>query len=220
MGGSAASAVAAIVAANALLEKPFAREELLPYALIGEAVASGGLHGDNVAPCLLGGLQLIRSLEPMDLVRLPVPDGIHCVLLKADVRIETKQARGILRGEIALRDHVSQSANLAGFIAACFNGDLDLLARSLRDVLIEPQRSALIPGFGEIQAAALAAGALGCSISGSGPAIFALARTAEDAARIESKMRSACEGLSLPFQTWTSSIGPVGARIIPSEGLA
>ncbi|HEX6886432.1 MAG TPA: homoserine kinase, partial [Planctomycetota bacterium] len=177
LGGSAASAVAAVVATNALLERPLPLAELLEPALAGEAVATGGGRAfDNVAPSLLGGLVLtVGSAEPRP-TRLPVPPGVVAVLVHPRIAVVTAQARAILRREVPLADHVAQCANLAGFVTACHSGDLALLAASFRDVVIEPQRAGLVPGFAAAQAAALAAGALGCSISGAGPTTFAWAR--------------------------------------------
>ncbi|MBV9110004.1 MAG: homoserine kinase [Gemmatimonadetes bacterium] len=173
IGGSAASAVAAVVAANALLPAPLPAADLFHYAVHGEVAASGALHGDNVAPSLFGGLVLVRSAEPPDIVPLTAPPELRCVLVLPDLVLHTRDARAVLPREVPLRDAIRQCANLAGVLAGCFRGDLALIGRSLRDVLVEPHRAALIPGFHEVQAAAMNAGALGCSISGAGPSLFA-----------------------------------------------
>ena len=188
MGGSAASAVGAIVAANALLEKPLHNDELLKYALIGENVASGSAHADNIAPCLYGGLTLARPTNPPQIVRIPVPPEILVVLVHPGFELETKKARALLKSEISLKSHIQQSSNLAGFLVGCFRSDIRLIQQSLVDVLIEPQRAHLIPGFQAVRAAAMAEGALGCSISGAGPSLFALAVSAHSAARIRQAM--------------------------------
>jgi homoserine kinase len=173
MGGSAASAVAAVFAANALLERPLTTQEMLQYALRGELVASGSLHSDNIAPSLLGGLTLTVSLEPWYCVQIPVPPEILCVLVHPRIRVDTLSARKAIKREVALDDYVRQSAYLAGFIAGCYSSDCELIRRSFADVIIEPQRAARIPGFNAVKAAALLNGALGVAISGSGPSVFA-----------------------------------------------
>lgn len=170
MGGSAASCVAALVAANALLDQPLSRVELYPFALAGEAVASGGLHGDNVGPMLLGGLVLATRRQ---LVSIPVPADWHCVLVHPEAILETRRAREALKGNYALDEFVGQSTNLALVLAGCFQADPALVRAGLRDVLVEPRRAPLIGGFFAVKDAALAAGAMGSSISGAGPSVFA-----------------------------------------------
>jgi homoserine kinase len=214
MGGSASSAVAAIVAANALLDQPLSKEKLFHYAMLGEQVASGGLHGDNIAPSLFGGLTLCRSIHPLDLVTIPVPSSILCVLVHPDLQVSTKESRGKLKKEIALKDHVQQSSALGGFIAGCFQNDLDLIQRSLIDTLIEPQRASQIDGFTEAKAGAMAAGALGCSISGSGPSVFAWADSPARAESIREAMVTAFVAKGLKCEAWISPISSTGARLL------
>jgi homoserine kinase len=214
MGGSASSAVAAIVAANALLDQPLSKDKLFHYAMLGEQVASGGLHGDNIAPSLLGGLTLCRSIHPMDLVTIPVPSSILCVLVHPDLEVSTKESRGKLKKEIALKDHVQQSSALGGLIAGCFQNDLDLIARCLVDTLIEPQRASQIKGFTAAKAGAMAAGALGCSISGSGPSVFAWADSPERAEAIREAMTSAFASEGLKCEAWISPVSSMGARLM------
>ncbi len=175
LGGSAASAVAAVVAANALLSEPRTQLELLKYAMQGEAVASGSLHVDNIAPSLFGGLVLTVGIDHPRVKQIPVPAGIASVIVHPHMFLSTKQARAILKGTVELSDFVWQTANLAGFISGCYTDDLDMIRASFEDVVIEPQRAALIPGFPEVRRGAMDAGALGCSISGAGPAMFAWA---------------------------------------------
>jgi homoserine kinase len=206
MGGSAASAVAAVVAANALLERPLAREEMLQYALLGELVASGTAHPDNIAPCLLGGLTLTVSLDPWNCVSVPIPGEILCVLVHPHIRVDTLDSRKALNREVSLGDYVKQSANLAGFIAGCYSNDLELIKDSFADVIIEPQRALQIPGFNEVKNAALSNGALGAAISGSGPSVFAWV---ESGARAEAVK----EGMVSAFQT--QGIAEVDAFISP-----
>lgn len=173
MGGSAASAVAALVAANALLDKPLTLPVLYELAKEGEAAASGSRHGDNVAPMLLGGLAL--APEKGSPISIPVPASLHCAVVHPHFVLETKRSREALRGTYALHDFVHQSERLALVLVGCLKGELDLIRRGLSDVLIEPRRASLIPGFAAVKAAALVSGALGASISGAGPSVFAWA---------------------------------------------
>ncbi|HEX7315092.1 MAG TPA: homoserine kinase [Pyrinomonadaceae bacterium] len=215
MGGSAASAVAALVAANSLLERPLPKEALLPYALAAERVASGASHPDNAAPSLFGGLTLIVSTDPVRCVRLPVPRGLLTVLVRPHVRVDTRDSRAVLQPTVPLADHVRQSAQLAGLVAACFRDDLELLKNCLEDVLIEPQRAALIPGFARVKAAALEACALGASISGSGPTVFALVDSDETAARVRAAMVEAFRSSGVgEVDSWVSSVSEEGARVV------
>ncbi len=171
MGGSAASAVAALVAANALLDEPLDTSALYLLALEGEAVASGSRHGDNVAPSLLGGLVLAPGSSAP--VAIPVPAALYCAVVHPHLVVATRDARAALAGHYALPEFVAQSEGLALVLAGCFKGDLSLIRRGLRDVIVEPRRASLIPGFAAVKAAALGAGALGASISGAGPSVFA-----------------------------------------------
>jgi homoserine kinase len=215
MGGSAASAVAGLVAANALLERPLAAESLLVYALIGEQAASAAIHPDNVAPCLLGGLTLVTSMSPLRYVRLPVPERILTVLAHPHRRIDTRAARRMLRAEVPLADYVRQSASLAGFVAGCYTNDLELIGDCLRDHVVGPQRAALIPGFAEVTAAAAEAGALGASISGSGPTVFAWVVGAEAAERVRHAMvRAFLEHGASEADSWISPVSVHGARVV------
>jgi homoserine kinase len=214
MGGSAASAVGALVAANALLESPLPRERLLKYALLGEYVASGAAHPDNAAPCLFGGLTLTRSVDPVEVVRIPVPESIRCVLVHPHARLDTRTARGVLRREVPLVDHVRQSTNLAGFLAGCFSGDIALIGRSMVDVLVEPQRAPLINGFVKAKEAAMRAGALGCSISGSGPSVFAWVGSTHEATVVMNAMTRAFAEVGVESDAWVSPVSSEGARII------
>lgn len=174
LGGSAASAVAAVVAASAVLDEPLSLPERFHYALLGEELAAGSPHGENIAAAMLGGLVLVRSMDPFDVVRIPVPHDMGAVVVHPHLEVDVQRARKLLKPEINMQDFVIQSANLAGFIGGCFTDDRDLIGRSLQDLVIEPQRSHLIPGFAEAKQAALSKGALGCSISGAGPTLFAL----------------------------------------------
>ncbi|MBV8855873.1 MAG: homoserine kinase [Acidobacteria bacterium] len=215
MGGSAASAVAALVAANSLLKAPLPKESLLAYALAAERVACGASHPDNAAPSLFGGLTLIVSTDPLRCVRLPVPRGLLAVLVHPHVRVDTRDSRAVLRPHVPLADHVRQSARLAGLVAACFNDDFELMRACLEDVLIEPQRAALIPGFARVKAAALEAGALGASISGSGPSVFALANDEETAERARAAMVEVFRASGVAeVDSWVSHVSEEGAKVI------
>ncbi|CAA9300887.1 MAG: Homoserine kinase [uncultured Gemmatimonadetes bacterium] len=213
VGGSAASAVAGVVAMNALLPEPLEARELFRYALAGEAVASGAAHGDNVAPSLFGGLVLVRSAEPADVVRLPVPPSLRCAVALPRMRLDTRTSRGVLPSSFPLPTVIEQTANLAGVVAGCCTGDLALVARSMNDVLVEPHRAALIPGFADVQGAARAAGALGCSISGGGPAIFAWCDGDEAAEATRGVMVAAFARHGIPAQGWVSRVDGPGARV-------
>lgn len=213
IGGSAASAVAAVVAANALLPAPLSLEALFPYALAGEQIASGAIHGDNVAPSLFGGLVLVRSAVPADLVRLPAPPSLRCAMVLPRQRLDTRAARAVLPTTVSLHDLILQTANLAGVIAGCYAGDLALIGRSLRDVVVEPARAPLIPGFAEVKRAAMDAGALGCSISGSGPSVFAWCDGDGAADDVRGAMVEAFARAGVSAEGWTCEVGGPGARL-------
>lgn len=213
LGGSAASAVAAVVAANELLGRPCSRAELLAHAVAGETVASGSRHADNVAPSLFGGLVVTVGDDPPRVQRIPVPPAIRCVVVHPKMFLSTREARRILRAEVPLADAIRQLGNLAGLIAGCHANDLGLIRSCLDDVLIEPQRAALIPGFADVKAAALSGGALGCSISGAGPSLFAwcedgTARTVADG------MVAAFARHALVATAHVAPVGDDGARIV------
>ena len=214
MGGSAASSVAAVVAANGFLPNSLSKSELLRFALEGERAASGAIHADNVAPSLFGGLTLIRSTDPIDVINIPYPK-LFCVLIHPDIKVETKYARSVLATHLSLHQFVQQSAHLASFIAGCFQQDVELIKRSCKDFVIEEQRAHLIAGFYDVQIAALKANALACSISGSGPSIFALAANEQDSKLIKDAMILAFNknGIS-KLDSWISPINQIGARII------
>ena len=212
MGSSAASAVAAVVAVNALLASPLEPDTLLPYALEGEKFASHGLHADNVAPSLLGGLILCPSVLLPKVVRLPAPPGVSAVLMHPELQVNTAHARRGLAKGYSMDQWLQQQGYLAAFVAACTSGDIGLLGRSLHDVVIEPQRSAAVTCFDSVKEAALRAGALGCSLSGSGPSMFALCEDRE-ARNLASAMEQACRTLGIECQSWVSPMNADGARL-------
>lgn len=211
MGGSAASAVAAVVAAAALFEPRPGRERLLAWATAGEAAVAGSPHPDNVAPALWGGATLVVDGR---VVALPLPDRLACALVKPDLEVRTREARADLPDRVSLAIHARQSARLAAFALACARGDLDLLARSLRDEAVEPCRARRIPGFQRACDAALAAGALGVGVAGSGPSLYALAEGLEAAAAAADAIAAALRAEGLDSITWTSGLPAAAARLL------
>lgn len=211
MGGSAASAVAAVVAANALLARPLGMAELYDAAMDGEAAASGSRHGDNVAPMLLGGLVIAPSHGAP--VRVPVPDWLHVALVHPHFVLETRRARAALAGSYELHGFVEQSEGLALVLAGCYGKDAALIRRGLRDVLVEPRRAPLIPGFAGVQRAALDAGALGASISGAGPSVFAWCESRATAERAAAAMAAAFGAVDLAADTFVARVDGPAARV-------
>jgi homoserine kinase len=211
LGSSAASAVAGVMAVNELLKRPLEKRELLPFALEGEMLASGGIHADNVAPSLIGGMVLIRDNETLDFHRLPVPRGIYATVVHPQVEVLTKAARGILSDTVPLKKFIQQSANLGAFIIGMYNSDIGLIGRSLQDVIIEPQRARLIPCFREVKEAVLQAGALGCSISGAGPSIFALSANSLVAEEVGEQMKRIYRDAKIECELYLSPINQEGA---------
>ncbi len=212
MGSSAASAVAAAVAVNALLDEPLAHHELLPFALEGEKFASKALHADNVAPSLVGGLVLCPARLLPAVIPLPVPAGLVCVLVHPALTVNTADARRALGAECLLRSAVEQQGCLAGFLAGCYTNDIGLIERCLRDILIEPQRAVAVPGFEAVKAAAFAAGALGASLSGSGPSLFAWCRE-PDGERVRDAMVAAFDAEGIAAESWVNPLDAPGARV-------
>ncbi|MBW4050035.1 MAG: homoserine kinase [Proteobacteria bacterium] len=215
LGGSAASAVGAVLAANALLPHPCGKLALLKFAMQGEAAASGSLHVDNVSPSLFGGLVLTVGIDHPRVTQIPVPEGIRAIIVHPHMFLSTRLARAILKRDVELSDFVWQTANLAGFISGCYTNDLDMIRSSFEDVVIEPQRQALIPGFQAVRLAAMQAGALGCSLSGAGPTLFAWA-LAPDAHGVLEAMRREFAAACFSIDEWLVDISGDGARLIES----
>lgn len=213
LGSSAASSVAAVVAANELLGSPLRRDDLLPFAMEGERVACGAAHADNVAPALMGGIVLIRSYDPLDAIRIDYPPKLHCVLVSPAMELKTSDARMVLRKQVRLGDAIKQWGNLAALVAGLLTKDFGLIGRALRDDLIEPERAVLIPGFYKVKEAAVAAGALGCSISGSGPTIFALVTSRESGEQVGRAMQDAFSKVGLSSKLHISNVNAAGATI-------
>ena len=214
-GGSAASAVAGAVAANALLGEALGTTALLECCLAAEEVVAGR-HLDNVAPSLLGGIVLVRALDPIDVVRLPVPDGLRIVLAHPAQRLETAAARRVLPRDVSRGVAVHQMAQVAAIVAACYTGDLRLLGRAMDDRIAEPARASLLPGFVEAKRAALEAGALGASISGAGPTMFALAPDDAAAGRVAAAIREAYAGRGVSCAVRVTEVDRQGAIVSPA----
>lgn len=212
MGSSAASAVAGVVAVNALLDDPLPHDKLLTHALAGEKFASGGLHADNVAPSLVGGLVLCPHVLLPDMIQLPVPEGVSSVLVHPELQVNTAESRKGLANGYSLEQWLTQQGYLAGFVAACGQNDIEMLGRCLRDEIIEPQRAAAVPCFAQVKEAAMKSDALGCSLSGSGPSIFALCRDAA-APNIATAMEQACRKMGYECESWISPLAAPGARV-------
>jgi homoserine kinase len=215
LGGSAASAVAAVVAVDGLLGARTPLQTLMACAFEGERVGAGSAHGDNIAPAVYGGFVLVRVPNPPDVVRLPVPAGLTAVVVHPDLEIETARARALLGPDVPLGDAIRQWANLGALVDALHRSDFNLLSRALEDTIAEPRRALLVPGFAAIKQSAITAGALGCSLSGSGPSLFALCRDSKTAQRVAAAMTAAVvQHIGGAPQTYVSPIAPHGARVV------
>ncbi|MFM7356970.1 MAG: homoserine kinase [Sediminibacterium sp.] len=212
VGSSAASAAGAVVAANILLQQSYQNDELVRFAMNGEKLASGVKHADNIAPCIYGGITLIRSIFPLDIVSLPAPD-LYVTIVHPQIEVRTSDARSILKQNILLKDAIRQWGNIAGLVAGLMKGDHTLIGRSLEDVLIEPVRSILIPGFDTVKKKSIEAGALGGGISGSGPSIFMLSSEHLTAQRVEQEMRVIYTAMGLDHHTYVTRICSKGIRV-------
>jgi homoserine kinase len=213
LGSSAASAAGAAVAANHLLNHIFSTDDLVQFAMNGEKLASGVKHADNITPCILGGVTLIRSIHPLDIIQLNSPD-LFVTVVHPQIEVKTSDARQILRKEVLLKDAIKQWGNIAGLVAGFEKGDTDLIGRCLEDVIIEPVRSILIPGFDEIKTKSKETGALGGGISGSGPSIFMLCKEKETAKAVEIIMKDVFTRLGIDFKTYVTKIAKRGVEVI------
>ncbi len=214
LGSSAASSVAGVMAVNELLRRPLTKRELLPFAVLGEQVADNAYHADNVAPSLLGGMIFIRDNPSLDVHRVPVPRGLYAAVVYPHIKILTKDARSVLSDQVTLKQTITQSGNLGGLIIGLSTGNLDLISRSLQDVIIEPQRANSITGFYEVKEAALKSGALGCSISGAGPSIFALCANSLIAENAGKAMQAVFNEKKIHNQLFISGINQEGAELL------
>ncbi|HTB25829.1 MAG TPA: homoserine kinase [Puia sp.] len=213
IGSSAASAAGAVVAANELLGNIFTKEELVRFAMFGEKVASGVKHADNIAPCIYGGVTLIRSIFPLDIIPISSPI-LFVTVLHPQIEVRTSDAREILRKEVLLKDAIRQWGNIGGLVAGLMKGDYDLIGRSLEDVIIEPVRSILIPGFDIIKAECRSAGAIGGGISGSGPSIFMLSRDEQTANIVAAVMKSVYDKIGVNYHIYVTTINHQGVRTL------
>ena len=212
VGSSAASSAGAVVGANYLVGNIFSKDDLVRFAMNGEKLASGVKHADNIAPCIFGGVTLVRSIFPLEIIALPSPT-LYVTIVHPQIEVRTSDARSILRQQVLLKDAIKQWGNIAGLVAGLMKSDYDLIGRSLEDVIIEPVRSILIPGFDALKLACKQAGALGGGISGSGPSIFMLSKTKEIAIAVEKEMKQLYDGIGLPHHTYVTSINQTGVEI-------
>ncbi len=213
IGSSAASAAGAVVAANHLLDNRFTKQDLVRFAMNGEKVACGVKHADNIAPCIFGGVTLIRSVFPLDIISIDAPP-LHVTVVHPQIEVRTSDARQILKQKILLKDAIKQWGNIAGLVAGFITHDYDLLSRSLEDVIIEPVRSILIPGFDDIKKTSKEAGALGGGISGSGPSIFMLSKDAATAVQVEAAMKDVYDKIGIAYHTHVTTINKEGVKIV------
>ncbi len=216
LGSSAASAAGAVVAANELLNNPFSKQDLVRFAMFGEKVASGVKHADNVAPCIYGGITLIRSVHPLDIISLNTP-RLFVTVVHPQIEVKTSDARQILRKEVQLKDAIRQWGNIAALVAGFMKNDYDLIGRSLEDYIIEPVRSMLIPGFEEVKKRCKKAGALGGGISGSGPSIFMLNQDETIASETEEIMQDVFSTLGIDYKTYVTSVNTEGVQVVKRE---
>jgi len=214
LGSSSASTVAGLFAIKTLLGDDADPATLLPFAMKGEEMACGHGHADNVAPALFGGFVLIRSYEPLDVVRLPHPAGLYCAIVFPDVDVPTREARQIIRKNIQMKDAVTQWGNIAGLVSGLFMNDIDLIGRSMKDILVEPVRSMLIPDFYKMREMAMNLGAVSFGISGSGPSVFAFTRDKETAHRITQKLQQHLTGINIGSNIYVSTINDKGPRVL------
>jgi homoserine kinase len=209
LGSSAASAAGVVVAANHLLKNKFSKEDLVRFAMAGEKLASGVKHADNISPCIYGGITLIRSIFPLDIISLPAPQ-MYVTVVHPQIEVKTSDAREILRKEVLLKDAIKQWGNIAGLVAGFMQNDYALIGRSLEDVIIEPVRSMLIPGFDEVKKKSIEAGALGGGIAGSGPSIFMMSKEENTAKKIEAIMKNIYDSTCLKYHTYVTTINNKG----------
>lgn len=213
LGSSAASAAGAVVAANHLLGNIFSKEDLVRFAMNGEKLAGGVKHADNVSPCIYGGVTLVRSIFPLDIIALNSPD-LFVTIVHPQIEVRTSDSRQILRKEVQLKDAIKQWGNIGGLITGFMKNDCGLIGRSLEDVIVEPVRSILIPGFDEVKLKCKNAGALGGGISGSGPSIFMLSKEEETAHKVEETMKEIYEKIGVDYKTYVTKINQEGVKIV------
>ena len=214
IGSSAASAAGAVFGINELVGKPFTRKELVAFAMKGEAIASGSEHADNVAPAILGGITLVRSSTPLDIIKIESPSELYATVIHPQIELKTSEMRAVLQPMIPLKSAIVQWGNLGGLIAGLYTSDYELIGRSLHDEIVEPLRGPFIPNFDVIKKAALENGALGSGISGSGPSIFALSKGIGTANKIAIAMSAVYDEMDLPYEIHVSKVNSEGVKII------
>ncbi len=214
IGSSAASSVGAVFGVNELLGSPFQRKDMVKFAMQGEVIACGSAHADNTAPAMMGGFILVQSYNPLTICPIPSPANMFCTVIHPEIEVKTADARKILKKTVTLRAAITQWGNLAGLVAGLMQSDFNLISSSLKDVIVEPVRSILIPKFNDVQKAAIDAGALGCSISGSGPSIFALSNKKETAESIARIMQDTFASIHIGSKVFVSQVNPVGVKVV------
>ena len=214
IGSSAASSAGAVFAANELMGKPFETKDLIPFAMEGERVASGNAHADNVSPALLGGFTLVKSYEPLEVIKLPVLKDLRMIILHPLIELKTKDSRSIIKQSINLQKAISQWGNLGAFISALYTQDYELLGRSLKDEIVEPVRSILIPFYSMLEEISLKNGALGFGISGSGPSVYALCKGDEVAQNVFDAIKTFYANKDIEFHLHLSKINETGIKIL------
>ena len=214
IGSSAASAAGAVFGINELLGKPYIAHELIAFAMEGEGLASGSAHADNVAPVLMGGITLVRSINPVDVIQLPTPKALTAVILHPKIELKTMHAREIIKKNVTMEKAIQQWGNLGAFVSALFNEDYDLMSRSLKDEIVEPMRSLLIPEFESLKKASIDAGALGFGISGSGPSVYALTKGIDSAQKISNAINKVISSIGIDFEIHISKINEQGIKIL------
>jgi len=213
IGSSAASSAGAAYAGNILLDNRFSEIELVSFAMEGERLASGSAHADNVAPALMGGITLVRSYEPLEIVKVHIPPELYCVIIHPDLEVKTSEARNVLDKQVPLKTAVRQWGNVGGLIAGLYSEDYDLISHSLTDYIAEPKRSAFIPHFYDLKATAINNGALGAGISGSGPSVFALCRGEKNALKVHKELISLMRSVKMGFKDYISPVSKEGAAV-------
>lgn len=214
VGSSSASAAGSVFAINELLGKPYSKTELTYFAMKGEALASQSEHADNIAPALFGGFTLVKGITPVEVLEIPTPDNLYATIIHPKIEIKTSEARAILPEQVALKDAITQWANVGSLIHGLHTSDYGLIHRSLHDAIVEPHRSKLIPHYNKVKEAALSAGALGTGISGSGPSIFSLCEGLDAAKKVEEAIRGIYKNTDIDFDTYVSKINAEGMKIL------
>jgi homoserine kinase len=214
IGSSSASASGSVFAINELLGRPYNKTQLTRFAIKGEALASGSEHADNIAPGIFGGFTLVKSLQPLEVLQIPVPKNLYATIIHPQIEIKTSSARAILPNEVPLLDAIIQWANVGSLVHALHTSNYGLIQRSLEDIIIEPYRAQLIPHYREVKREALIAGALGASISGSGPSIFMLSEGLDTAKQVEQAIRAMYSKTQIHFETYVSKINVEGIKIL------